>query len=124
MPLIFTFLSLLFGLFTGLVFNNYSGAQAQASDVERKTDINHIYQKLEEHYNEYGEYPTVDEIVLNSEENLPGIDAEALIDPNNKRLQLGDYMYSPTGCTAIGCAKYELSAKLDDGTTYVKTSLN
>ncbi len=124
MTIIFTFLSLLFGLFSGLVLNNYSGAQAQAGDVERKNDINSIYQKLEEHFNEYGEYPTVDELVLNSEENLPGIDQEVFIDPNGKWLQQGDYLYSPTGCTAIGCASYELSALLEDSTQYTKTALN
>ena len=124
MTIIFTFLSLLFGLFSSLVVSNYSGAQAQASDVERKNDINSVYQKLEEHFNEYGEYPTVDELVLNSEENLPGIDPESLVDPSGKRIQQGDYLYSPTGCTAIGCASYELSASLDDGSFYSKRALN
>lgn len=124
MALIFTFLSLVFGLFTGLVFNNYSGVQAKASDTERKNDINSIYQKLEEHFNEYGEYPTVDELLLNPEENLPGLDPEALVDPNGNRIQHGDYAYEPTGCTAIGCAGYEISAKLEDGSTYTKLALN
>lgn len=124
MALIFTFLSLVFGLFTGLVFNNYSGAQAKASDTERKNDINSLYQKLEEHFNEYGEYPTLNELVLNPEENLPGLDPEALIDPNGNRIQQGDYMYSPTDCTAIGCAGYEISAKLEDDSLYTKLALN
>ena len=124
MTIILTFIGLIFGLFSGLVFNNYSGAQAKASDTERKNDINAIYQKLEEHYNEYGEYPTIDELVLNSEENLPGIDQEALVDPDGKRIQQGDYQYTPAGCTAIGCATYELSAILEDGSPYSKTSLN
>lgn len=124
MTLIFTFLSLVFGLFTGLVFDNYTGAQAKASDTERKNDINSIYQKLEEHYNEYGEYPTVDELVLNSEETLPGLDPEALIDPSDNRIQNGDYSYQPTGCTAIGCASYEISSVLEDFTIYSKSALN
>jgi len=123
MTFIVSVLSLLFGVLSGLFINSFSGAQTKALDVERKNDINHIYYKLEEHFNEYGEYPTVDELVLNSEENLPGIDQEALIDPNNKRIQQGDYKYSPTDCTAIGCAKYELSTKLEDGTTHTKKSL-
>ena len=124
MPIIITFLGLLFGIFGGLVSNNYSGAQAKSQDTERKNDINSIYQKLEEHFNEYGEYPTEDELVLNSEENLPGIDQEVFIDPNGKWIQQGDYLYKPTNCTAIGCAKYELSTKLEDDTMYTKTALN
>ena len=124
MTFIFTILGLIFGLFSGLIFNNYTGTQAQASDIERKNDINSIYQKLEEHHNEYGEYPTRDELLLNSEENLPGLDPEALVDPNGKRINNGDYAYLPDDCTAIGCGKYVLSAKLDDGSEFTKQSLN
>lgn len=114
----------LLGILAGLLTSNFQGAQTKASDTERKSDINSIYQKLEEHYNEWGEYPTEDELVQEYDEQLPGIDPEALVDPNGKNIQDGDYKYSPTSCSATGCMLYELSAKLEDGSTYTKISLN
>ncbi len=124
MTIIFTFFTLLLGVLSSWIVPSYPALQAHSQDTERKNDINSIYQKLEYHYNEYGEYPTIDELVLNSEENLPGIDQEVFIDPNGKWIQQGDYTYSPSGCTAIGCSGYELSAKLEDGTMHTKTALN
>ncbi len=124
MSIFFTFFSLLFGLLSGLVFSNFSGTQSQASDTASKTDINAIFQKLEEHYNEYGEYPTVDEVIYESEETFPGIDSEALYDINGDLINSGLYSYTPSDCTALGCKKYTLSAGLEDGSTYTKLSLN
>jgi Tfp pilus assembly protein PilE len=124
MTVIFTFFTVLLGVLSSWLVPSYSGLQEKSHDTERKNDINSVFQKLEEHYNEYGEYPTVNELVLNSEEILPGIDPEVLVDPNGKRIQQGDYKYSPSGCTAIGCAGYELSAMLEDSTQYTKSSLN
>ena len=124
MSIFFTLFSVIFGLLSGLVFSNFSGAQSKANDTLTKNDINSIFQKLEEHYNENGEYPTVEEVVYESEENLPGIDSEALYDINGNIINSGLYMYSPTDCTAIGCKKYTLTAELEDRTTYTKYSLN
>ncbi len=114
----------LLGIFTGLLTSNFQGAQSKASDTERKNDINSIYQKLEEHYNEWGEYPTINEVVQEYDQQLPGIDPEALVDPNGKNIQEGDYTYTPADCTATGCMVYTLSAVLDDGSEYTKLSLN
>lgn len=122
--MIFSVFIFMFSLLSGLVLSNYSGAQSKASDVERKSDINSLYQKLEEHYNEDGEYPTTATLTVNYEVKLPSLDPEALIDPTGARIQEGDYTYTPTDCTALGCAHYTLTAKLDDGTDYTKQSLN
>jgi len=104
---------------------SYSGSQTKALDVERKNDINSIYQKLEEYYNENGDYPTSDKLVYKTIETLPGLDEESLRDPDGKFInQGGDYIYEPSDCTALGCAQYTLSAKLGDGTEYTKLSLN
>ena len=111
-------------LFSGLVFSNLQGAQSKAADTERKSDINSIYQKLEEAYNESGEYPTQLDLDQNYDQKLPGLDRNALIDPNGKYIEAGDYSYLPTDCTATGCAHYTLSATLDDSTKYTKDSLN
>ena len=111
-------------IFFGLGIANFSGAQTAAEDTERKTDINAIHVKFEEHYNEYASYPNLKELTEQGADGLPGIDPEALIDPNGKKIQDGEYTYSPSGCTATGCAHYKLSALLDDGTVYKKESLN
>jgi type II secretory pathway pseudopilin PulG len=125
MGIIFTFFIFIFGLFSGLVTSNYSGAQSKAEDTVRKNDINSIYQKLEEYYNENGDYPTADAVQKNYETIFPGINPEAFIDPNDIRInEGGDYTYTPTSCTALGCANYTLSTKLDSEEPYTKTSLN
>ena len=121
-------MSFIFGIILALlgsVFANFQGAQSKGQDTVSKNDINSIYQKLEEHYNENAEYPTVDEIEKEYTEVFPGIDKEALYDNNDKFINDGgDYTYEPTDCTATGCQYYELSAKLEDGSTYAKESLN
>lgn len=124
---IFTiFISFFIGwLVPGLSIGNYSSAQSNALDIERKNDINAIYQKLEVYYNENGDYPTSDKLVYKTIETLPGLDEESLRDPGGVFInQNGDYLYEPVDCTALGCAQYTLSAKLGDGTEYTKLSLN
>ena len=116
-------LGAIFSLF-GLIFANFQSAQSKAIDTERKTDINAVYVKLEEHYNEHGDYPTEKELTKESEDQLPGLDPEALVDPNGKFIQSGDYKYEPIDCTAIGCAHYTLSAQLESGEMLTKQSLN
>jgi Type II secretion system (T2SS), protein G len=117
--LFFTFIfSFLLGL-TGV-----SGQAASARDVERKNDINSIYQKLEEYYNDNGDYPTEEAMTINYDQKLPGLDPEALTDPDNKFINSGGYLYQPSDCTALGCKKYSLSAKLEAGSEYVKLALN
>lgn len=124
MIIFITFFTFLIGILPALIFSNFSSAQSKANDTVSKNDINSIYQKLEEHYNENGEYPTVNEVLYESEEALPGIDSEALKDKDDNFINSGDYAYSPTDCTALGCKQYELSAELEDGTVYSKQSLN
>jgi type II secretory pathway pseudopilin PulG len=118
----FIFILSIFGIST---LSTFGSTQAKARDIERKNDINSIYQKLEEHYNENGEYPTEKELLEEYDTQLPGIDQNALLDPNGKFIQSGDYTYTPTECTAVGCKKYTLSSTLEgDATLYTKTSLN
>ena len=79
------------GILATLVLTNFQGAQAKGRDTVRTSDINSIYQKLEEFYNENGGYPdgaldgTVAQGVNNAEaaggeDVLPGIDEGALTD--------------------------------------------
>jgi type II secretory pathway pseudopilin PulG len=126
MSLLFSFFALLFGFLPGLVLANFQGAQSKANETVANSDINSIYQKLEEHYNENGEYPTVKELSEEYDQQLPGIDAEALKDADGKFINEdgSDYTYTPENCTAVGCEHYTLSATLDDGSSITKSSLN
>lgn len=119
------FIFIILSFLNSLVFSNFSTAQTKSYDTERKNDINALYQKLEEYYNENGDYPTADAVKNKYETIFPGIDVEAFIDPNDKRInESGDYTYTPANCTALGCAKYTLSAQLESEEPYTKQSLN
>jgi type II secretory pathway pseudopilin PulG len=113
-----------FGLFFGLIGANFTGAQSKARDTERKTDINALHAKLEEYYNENSSYPLPQDLNERGSTLLPGINGEAFIDPNNNRINEGDYKYETQQCSVIGCARYKLSTKMENGEDYYKLSLN
>lgn len=132
------------GILATLVLTNFQGAQAKGRDTVRKSDINSIYQKLEEFYNEKGGYPDV----ALTETVLPGIDVGAFQDPkqtgsqtltsniNTTTVPTGTVAiptsdgyvyngYSCTGTTGSTCAKYTLATRLEKDTAgYSKVSLN
>lgn len=132
------------GILATLVLTNFQGAQAKGRDTVRKNDINSIYQKLEEYYNENGGYP--DATLAAS--TFAGIDAGALTDaegativttitnsgtaPSLNPTTTNEYAYAAygTGCgvTVNGhsCAKYVLATFLERETPakYEKVSLN
>lgn len=136
------------GILATLVLTNFQGAQAKGRDTVRKNDINSIYQKLEEYYNENGGYPDGNL----STTVLAGIDAEALKDADGTAIaytggfitsstaptltptNTGEYIYAAYGCTTAGaqstvgatCTKYVLATYLEreTGNKYQKTSLN
>jgi prepilin-type N-terminal cleavage/methylation domain-containing protein len=136
------------GILAGLVLNNFQGAQAKSRDVQRKTDINSIYSKLEEYYNNNGGYPDG----ALSTTLLPGTDASALTDAADGAMQFSfstgatapnptvskgagtEYAYAGYSCTnataqsPVGstCQKYLLRTYLekDPSNKYDKNSLN
>ncbi|MCA9324183.1 type II secretion system protein GspG [Candidatus Saccharibacteria bacterium] len=122
MTLFALFFSFIFGLLFS--FTSIPATQSNTRDTERKSDINQIHAKLEEYYIENGDYPTEEGLALNYDIKLPGLDPEALSDPNGMHMDGGDYSYRATECTALGCAHYVLTARLEDGKTYTKHSLN
>src|SRR6187402_2061674 len=69
------------GILATLVLTNFRGAQAKGRDTVRQNDINSMYQKLEEYYNDnpdgQGTYPTETFSVA----LFPGIDEGAFDDP-------------------------------------------
>ena len=134
------------GILATLVLTNFQGAQAKGRDTVRKNDINSLYQKLEEYYNEKGGYPNGNI----STTVLPGIDTGALIDADGRAIGYtngfvvatiaptitvnndNEYVYVAYGCTTAGaqatvaatCTKYSLGAFLEKEATYTKSSLN
>lgn len=116
------------GILATLVLTNFQGAQAKGRDTVRKNDINSIYQKLEEYYNENGGYPdgdlagTVAVGINNASATgtvavFPGIDAGALTDEDGTGIvesfstsatlaaptipgNTNEYLYAAYGCAA------------------------
>jgi hypothetical protein len=128
-----------------------TGGSTQESllrDAKRKADINAIYQKLEEYYNENAGYPDG----TLSASILLGIDSESLIDTDGKSVGYtggfltsttaptispsdeSEYIYAAYGCESDGaqsptgatCTKYVLGtyAENEPGNIYKKSSLN
>lgn len=66
------------GILATLVLTNFQGAQAKGRDTVRQNDINAMYQKLEEYYNENGGYPNEAVTIANAKTLFPGIDEGAV----------------------------------------------
>ena len=132
------------GILATLVLTNFQGAQAKGRDTVRKNDINSIYQKLEEYYNENGSYPDSDLATA----TFPGIDAGALTDADGATIVSSFSLTTPTPATLTntkeyayyaygdgtagscvkdagkGCLKYILATYLEREAQYQKSSLN
>lgn len=140
------------GILATLVLTNFQGAQAKGRDTVRKNDINSVYQKLEEFYNENGGYPdgALDGVTASGDPVFPGIDAGALEDADADPFQYtggfittataptttpdndNEYYYLAYDCGTAGaqapiggtCNKYVLRAFLERESVYEKASLN
>jgi prepilin-type N-terminal cleavage/methylation domain-containing protein len=125
------------GILVALVITTFSGIQRRARDTERQTDIKAMHGQVEAYYAQNGNYPTLAN--LNDDDwvgtNLAGLDLGALQDPNGSGNDLQSsaaaniyaYAATPSGCdngTGGDCTGYTLTATLEGGGTYAKTSLN
>lgn len=126
------------GILAALVLNTFQGVQARARDTERTTDVNALHTQYEVYFNDEGFYPT--HAVASVAANFPGLDDEAVNDPNGNGLQNGavpaagstDFRYyfqaAPAGCdngAGGDCTSYTLGVVREaDGTQYLKNSLN
>lgn len=131
------------GILATLVLTNFQGAQAKGRDVTRKSDINSLYQKLEEFYNENGGYPDGALTVT----NLAGTDAGAFLDadggdivetftasatkPTLTQTNTLEYAYAAygdvnciSGASGFSCTKYTLATFLEKEAQFNKDSLN
>jgi len=137
------------GILATLVLTNFQGAQAKGRDTVRKNDINSLYQKLEEYYNENGSYINEAITLANASTLFPGIDSGAVTDEDGGVIETTfststttaptptvsnssgeEYELALWGdalCASGGtCTKYVLAAfqETDTANPYIKTSLN
>ncbi len=120
------------GILAALVITTFTGIQRKARDTERTTDIKALHSQIEAYYAQNGWYPALSDINTTT---LKGLDADALkpsgsggaaIDSAATTTNKYSYVPSPSTCTTAAgdCTSYVLSAKLEDGSTYTKNSLN
>jgi len=142
--------SVIVGILATLVAMTYSGVQAKNRNSSRQANINALQSQLETYYAEKTKYPSLSEL-NNSEwrrQNLKGEPKVTVKDPqwNSKIKACTDgknqvtfaggpaakcYSYQATTtdgapCTdaSVVCTQYTLTATLEGGEKYVKTSLN
>jgi len=120
--------------------------QGRARDAERKTDINAIAGELEAVYAQYGYYPNLaglNDAVTRTKMGIQ-IDSKEFIDPSNSKVtsfqagvnpapktrgtEVQAYYYAPIYCIGSGvaqeCDGYVIYAFLEDGTVYVRESVD
>ncbi len=126
------------GILAALVITTFSGVQKKARDTERQTDIKALHGQVEAFNAQKGYYPTLANMQDNAwlSANLKGLDTEAAHDPkgtagNNINAAAGAnryaYTVTPTTCDNTAgneCTGYTLTATLEGGGTFAKTSLN
>ncbi|OGL25664.1 hypothetical protein A3E49_01260 [Candidatus Saccharibacteria bacterium RIFCSPHIGHO2_12_FULL_49_19] len=133
------------GILAALVIVTYTGIQQRARDTERKTDINAIHGQVEAYYAQNGSYPGLGTQGSNDgindstwrSNNMKGLDPAALSPPGStstlaaaaSATAYGYAVFQTDGSTACttaagDCAVYTLTANLEAGGTYTKSSLN
>lgn len=136
-------------LLLSVVALTYSGVQAKNRNNQRQSEINTIKSQLEAYYVQNSKYPSLNELNDTAwrTKNLPDLKESTLQDPrwskNGKvcnasgNVQLTAvpeaecYSYQVTGSDGsvcdngkVVCAQYTLTAMLEGGDKYVKSSLN
>lgn len=137
------------GILSTLVITTYSGVQAKNRNSDRQASIDTIQGQLETYYVQYSKYPTLDNLndAVWRQANLKNLPAASLQDPHwsskntgctasNKSIVTTKpatdcFAYQVTsadGSTcdnkATACSQYTLTAMLEGGGKYVKSSLN
>lgn len=142
-------LAVVVGILATLVAMTYSGVQVKNRNANRQANIDTIQSQLEVYYAKYSKYPSL--VDLNSESwrktNLKDLSSGDIRDPrwNKKSKDCSvkaqpafakspiERCYSYQATTADGsaclaadvvCTQYTLTATLENGEKYVKSSLN
>jgi prepilin-type N-terminal cleavage/methylation domain-containing protein len=142
--------SIIVGILGTLVAMTYSGVRAEDRNKERRTAVKQVQGYLETYYAQNSKYPTMSELSDPNwrRANLRNISSDLLRDPvwNDKvtactkdkeavpaeRPTEKCYSYQVTTAEGVGCdnsessqcAQYTLTATLEGGDKYVKSSLN
>lgn len=136
------------GILATLVLTNFQGAQARGRDTVRSSDINSLFSKLEEYYNNNSGYPLGTAVTsAAAQTTFPGIDPSALIDEDgddvvvsyevvaeggtpNAPAATDDneyrlHFYGPSCSATTSCAKYVLRGFQETSSeNVIKNSLN
>jgi prepilin-type N-terminal cleavage/methylation domain-containing protein len=125
------------GILATLVIVTFTGVQKKARDSQRQTDINAVDSHLEAYYASNGHYPSYADLSSAAwvSANLKGLDPQALVDPKAGSIQQGNgdathYGYKvfqsdgTTSCETddTQCATFTLTATLEGGGTFTKSS--
>lgn len=130
------------GILATLVIVTFTGIQQKARDSKRKTDINALDSHMEAFYASNGYYPTLADLQNSTfvSTQLKGLDPSALTDPGGGAIAAtstgSNYGYvaaasststatcsNTTASSATNaCDSFTLTATLETGGTYVKTS--
>jgi len=118
-----------------LVIVTFTGIQQKARDSQRQTDINALNSHLEAYYASNGNYPTLANLQDGTwvSANLKGLDPESLLDPKaaasatiqgTAAANAYGYAVGPASCdnSTTQCATYTLTANLEAGGTFTKSS--
>lgn len=137
------------GILLTLVFTTYSGVQAKNRNSDRQASVDTLQSQLEAYYAQNSKYPTLANLNDASwrQANLKNLKGEDLQDPSwaskNSNCTVSSksvvsakpakdcYSYQVTGSEGAACdnshvicAQYTLTAMLEGGGKYVKSSLN
>lgn len=109
---------------------NQSSFDKDYADRQREVDIEAMRQGLEVHYVQNGVYPLFSQ--MNDENwvttNMPDLEADAFSDPAGSSSRLSEtpavhvYSYQPNGCNDEFCTAFTVTATLNDGMTFSRTS--
>ena len=141
--------AIIVGILGTLVAMTYSGVQAKNRNAQRQASIDTLQSEMETYYADNNKYPSLAQLNDSSwrQKNLKNFDNGDVRDPrwNNKVAGCTangqpDFAGTPTAkcysyqattadgspCTdpAVSCTQYSLTAMLEGGEKYVKTSLN
>jgi prepilin-type N-terminal cleavage/methylation domain-containing protein len=131
--------AIIIGVLLALVFTTYAGIREKERNTQRQNDITTLQSKLELYYAENSKYPTFAEMTSPTwlADNQKIIAVTLLQDPSSSSALLVSspkphaYAYIVTAsdgssCDNVSkvCAEYTLTATLEGGGTYTKSSLN
>ena len=127
------------GILAAVIFTTYAGIKESERNTTRQNDVTALKKSLELYYTENQKYPSLTEINDTDwrTQNMPTLDPNTLRDPSSNTVTLSaqpsPHMYAYIVKATDGsncdnatklCASYTLTATLEGGGTYSKSSLN